>query len=233
MVVKFISAPLSNPSTQLDIVHGLRPAGRMTPFAELDALYRHIFAHVEDIVITLGVLAYTLLASLDSIKRVLYFFDITEADVESILAPLTSVLSYDTDQAKINFHHASLPDFLWDKERSQEFCICDMGTELSILWFKNATSGRFKSRVLGKYSVYDESTYSLISLLISRYQPRKAWACAISFAMQNLVLICEFQCSTTPLTKPLRRTCCRNGQDTTLRLSVGWYASSDLSPCFI
>ena len=57
VVMKFVSVPSSSPSTQLDIVRGLRPAGRATPFAELDALYRHIFLQVEDITTVLMMLA--------------------------------------------------------------------------------------------------------------------------------------------------------------------------------
>ncbi|KJA20970.1 hypothetical protein HYPSUDRAFT_763935 [Hypholoma sublateritium FD-334 SS-4] len=145
-VVKFLAMPSSNPSTQLDIIRGLRPVGRATPFAELDALYRHIFSHVEDIVTTLRFLAYAILAPVHTVQKMLNFFDITEDDWECILAPLTSVLTYDMyyDPDKIIFHHASLPDFLKDKERSQEYCISEQGTELSILWFKNAACGRFQ-----------------------------------------------------------------------------------------
>ncbi|KJA29525.1 hypothetical protein HYPSUDRAFT_121895, partial [Hypholoma sublateritium FD-334 SS-4] len=43
-VIKFTSAPRSNPVLQLDIARGLIPAGSLTPFAQLDALYRHIFS---------------------------------------------------------------------------------------------------------------------------------------------------------------------------------------------
>ena len=87
VVVKFISMPSSNPSKQLEIVRGLRPAGRTTPFAELDALYRHIFSHVDDIAIALKILAYAILVSFHSVRKMLYLFDITAEDAESILGP--------------------------------------------------------------------------------------------------------------------------------------------------
>ncbi|KJA20938.1 hypothetical protein HYPSUDRAFT_42541 [Hypholoma sublateritium FD-334 SS-4] len=142
VVIKFVSMPSSNPLTQLDIVHGLRPAGRATPFAELDALYRQIFSQVKEITTALGILSYAILGSFTYLRTIAYFFNITEDDVESILAPLTSVLFCDTEQDEIVFHHASLPDFLRDKERSQEYCISEMGTDLSKLWFKNAACNR-------------------------------------------------------------------------------------------
>ena len=136
---------------QLDIVCGLRPAGRATPFAELDALYRHIFLQVEDITTVLRMLASRLLVNVEvcTLSHMAYFFDITTEDTKSILAPLTTVLSCDHWGA-ITFHHASLPDFLWDKERSQEYCISEIGTDLAILWFKNAASNRFDGTWLGK-----------------------------------------------------------------------------------
>ncbi|KJA22366.1 hypothetical protein HYPSUDRAFT_41006 [Hypholoma sublateritium FD-334 SS-4] len=145
VVIKFVSMPCSNPSTQLDIVHRLRPAGRATPFAELDALYRHIFSQVADIAIALRILAYAIFGAMKDLHTIAYFFDIAEGDAECIMAPLTSVLSCDADQNKIFFHHASLPDFLMDKERSQEYCVSEMNTDLAVLWFKNAASNRFKT----------------------------------------------------------------------------------------
>ncbi|KJA22774.1 hypothetical protein HYPSUDRAFT_118920, partial [Hypholoma sublateritium FD-334 SS-4] len=44
VVINFISTPDLHPGQQLEIVRGLRPRGRLTPFAQLDALYRHIFS---------------------------------------------------------------------------------------------------------------------------------------------------------------------------------------------
>ena len=152
VVMNFVSIPSSNPSTQLEIVHGLRPVGRVTPFAELDMLYRHLFTQVDsdDRATALRFLAYAILIPLHSMQIMLHFFDVVEEDMECILAPLTSVLFHDEEQDKIVFHHVSLPDFLQDKDRSQEYCISEMGTELSILWFKNAVSGRFNAMSEGE-----------------------------------------------------------------------------------
>ncbi|KJA16847.1 hypothetical protein HYPSUDRAFT_95058, partial [Hypholoma sublateritium FD-334 SS-4] len=44
VIIKFISSPRHHPVQLLEIVRGLRPAGDLTPFAQLDALYRHIFS---------------------------------------------------------------------------------------------------------------------------------------------------------------------------------------------
>ena len=85
-------------------------------------------------------------------RQVFYFFDIAEDDAESVLAPLISVLRYDPDRDSLVFIHASLPDFLLDKGRSQDYYISTQvwSTELSMLWFKNAASGSFKHLSKGK-----------------------------------------------------------------------------------
>ncbi len=55
------------------------------------------------------------------------------------------MLFHDEELDRIVFHHVSLPDFLQDKDRSQEYCISEMVLILSILWFENAASGRFNA----------------------------------------------------------------------------------------
>ncbi len=100
------------------------------PFAELDALYRHIFSQVGDIATALGFIAYHIIvqpsySSSYSMKDVFYFFDIAEDDAESVLAPLTSVLTHDADKDNLVFYHASLPDFLQDQARSQDYHISE------------------------------------------------------------------------------------------------------------
>ena len=39
-------------------------------------------------------------------------------------------------------------------ERSQEYCISELGTDLSILWFKHAASGRFKDLSDCKFTLW-------------------------------------------------------------------------------
>ncbi|KJA20932.1 hypothetical protein HYPSUDRAFT_188055 [Hypholoma sublateritium FD-334 SS-4] len=162
VVIKFVAAAKSNPATQLDIVRGLRPAGRATPFAELDALYMYIFSQVEEVQIVLELLKYIIIRGTYSLKSALYFFQLTEDDVEGIFAPLTSVVACDIENASwVAFHHASLPDFLHDKERSREYCISEVSTRLSVLWFKNAAAGRFMD--LSKHHQYMDLSDFLFS----------------------------------------------------------------------
>ncbi|KJA16845.1 hypothetical protein HYPSUDRAFT_206745 [Hypholoma sublateritium FD-334 SS-4] len=57
VVIQFVSSPRLHPVQQLEIVRGLRPAGELTPFAQLDSLYRHIFSQVHDIARVTAILA--------------------------------------------------------------------------------------------------------------------------------------------------------------------------------
>ncbi len=150
VVIHFLSAPSANPSVRLDIIRGLRPSGRLTPFAQLDALYRHIFSQVDDISTTLQFLAYSIFTYQTDIRNILHFFDLGDADVQSIVAPLASILRYDPVWGKINFYHASLPDFLRDKGRSGEYCINRFSTLLSLRWFTCVEFGRFSDLSWGK-----------------------------------------------------------------------------------
>ncbi len=54
VVIKFLSSPRLHPVQQLEIVRGLRPIGKLTPFAQLDTLYQHIFSEVYDIACVTG-----------------------------------------------------------------------------------------------------------------------------------------------------------------------------------
>ena len=149
VVIKFLSSPSANPSIRLDIIRRLRPTGRLTPFAQLDALYQHIFSQVDDLPTTLEFLAYWILGRPHILSIASYFFELEEQEVESMFVPLASVVLCDWEEGDITFHHASLPDFLRDEARSGAYCINTLATPLSILWFKTAESGRFRDLSIG------------------------------------------------------------------------------------
>ena len=56
-VTHHASSTRHKPTDRLDIVLGIRPPQRDLPFAELDALYAHIFSGVEDIEHVLEILS--------------------------------------------------------------------------------------------------------------------------------------------------------------------------------
>ncbi|KAF8963733.1 hypothetical protein BDZ97DRAFT_1758352 [Flammula alnicola] len=128
-VVKFTSSIRHRPNERLEIVLGLRPAHRDMPFAELDALYTHIFSSVEDTEPVLLIISLVLLQDRDALSRPMeYYTDIEEflglnpGDVEFFLGDLGSVITCDGE--KIHLSHASLGDFLLDPSRAKNF-YCD------------------------------------------------------------------------------------------------------------
>lgn len=140
VVVNFISTPDRHPGQQLEIVRGLRPCGALTPFAQLDALYRHIFLQIPDIKNTSRILAWSLFSQYKDLPFCAEFFELELVDIYVALAPLKSVIGY--EHGPIHFLHASLPDFLLDRHRAQEFYIdrATWSTTLSIRKFKFLTS---------------------------------------------------------------------------------------------
>ena len=149
VVINFVSDPSANPSVRLDIIHGLHPAGRLTPFAQLDTLYHFIFSQVDDIQATLEFLAYMIFAKYSTLEETMYVLEYSSADVQSVMAHLAPVLLINPEENEITFCHASLPDFLRDKARSRQFCINALAAPLCVRWFKAAESGRFKNLPCG------------------------------------------------------------------------------------
>ena len=115
------------------LVRGLRPRGKISPFSELDALYRHIFSQVRDLGSTPLILAWTLLTDSPSMHECTEFLEVQDVYVYVALASLQSIVDCTRD-GHIPFLHASLPDFLFNSERSQEYCI--WSTRFSVMAFK-------------------------------------------------------------------------------------------------
>ena len=133
VVIQFISSSRRHPVQQLDIIRGLRPPGKLTPFAQLDALYQHIFSQVEDIDHT---------SLIQASPRLRHFFGMSLDNIHVLLADLASILIYEHEE--IRFLHASLPDFLLDRTRSQDYYLdkrywC---TRLSAHCFQRVSSGK-------------------------------------------------------------------------------------------
>ncbi|KJA29450.1 hypothetical protein HYPSUDRAFT_196807 [Hypholoma sublateritium FD-334 SS-4] len=142
VVMKFVSHPRSHPIRQLDIIRGVRPSGRFTPFAELDALYRRIFSAVYDIDLTTKILAYLIIGrGVPDISDIAWFFGLQAEDIYLAFVDLESLIVCKAHQ--IRFLHASLPDFLVDRQRSCEYFIdvSTWGTKLAIMWLQNIASG--------------------------------------------------------------------------------------------
>ncbi len=121
VVIKFVSLSRLHPVQQLEIVNKLRPTGELMPFAQLDSLYQHIFSRVHNITRVTEILAAAILGVSPDKEIINHTIGIASDDIDIALADLASVVSYDTGD--ITFLHASLPDFLLDQSRSQQYYI--------------------------------------------------------------------------------------------------------------
>jgi hypothetical protein len=128
--VKFVESNRHQPVARLNIILGISPSGSMSPFAELDALYKQILSSVDDITLTLRVLSLYTAApffAMELGESAELFLSLEEGDIHLALIDLSSIVSYNKLYGEVEILHASLVDFLYDKRRSNEFHI-DMGS---------------------------------------------------------------------------------------------------------
>jgi hypothetical protein len=132
VVMCYISFPSAHPAIRLDIINGIRARSSSSenPFANLDALYEHIFSEVQSLNMTLDILAYALLGRQQNVAAIEWAFGLAPGEVEVSLADLTSVITCkpkdnepEQNGPAIRFLHASLPDFLLDQSRSAAYHI--------------------------------------------------------------------------------------------------------------
>ncbi|KAF8956885.1 hypothetical protein BDZ97DRAFT_144482 [Flammula alnicola] len=142
VVMKFVSSSRRHPVQRLEVIQGIRPPRLDTPFAQLDALYIHIFSCVEDINSTMLVLSYAILGSFKTIPSIELFLSLAIGDIEVALADLTSIVVIES--SSIKFLHASLPDFLLDPARSQKYYIDppDRYADFAHRWFEHVKTGQ-------------------------------------------------------------------------------------------
>ncbi|KDR74704.1 hypothetical protein GALMADRAFT_141052 [Galerina marginata CBS 339.88] len=143
-VVKFIKSTRHRPPQRLEIVLGIRPAKHEMPFAELDALYMHIFSSVVDLEPVMHILAYRLISRFDMrVSEMEMRLSLDPGDIAVLLCDLTSLISVEefgrSKESFLHIFHASLQDFLFDQSRSKQFWInaplrC---AEFAILYLKD------------------------------------------------------------------------------------------------
>ena len=129
-VIRYVSSIRHKPLDHLDIVLSIRPSQTDLPFAELDALYTHIFTGVEEIEWVLEILSSLILStfffsfplSLSELSSTEDFLSLQPGDVELYLGDLSSPVSIGADR-RVKILHASLEDFFMDPTRSKELWI--------------------------------------------------------------------------------------------------------------
>ena len=129
-VAKYVSSIRHQPADRLNIILGIRPPrhAHEMPFGELDALYTHIFAAVEDIETVLLILGLYLLRGWYIYPRMdigvlEHFFLMSRGEIDLLFGDLSSLVVISNVEPYIHLLHASLRDFLRDSARSKRFYI--------------------------------------------------------------------------------------------------------------
>ena len=134
-VIKFIDSHRHWPPDRLNIIFGISPRGKTTPFAEMDSLYLHILISVSDnIETTLDI--FTLLLFLHhphlqiTPQLIESLLSLRKGEVLMVLSDLHSIISVpspDEQNSPLRLFHASLGDFLTDHSRSGDTFFLDPG----------------------------------------------------------------------------------------------------------
>ncbi|KAF8961172.1 hypothetical protein BDZ97DRAFT_1227999 [Flammula alnicola] len=176
-VMKYLESRRHLPTERLQIVFGLTKPGSDTPFAELDALYHHIFSSVGDIDKIIELFCVLLLAPRSTVKKTATligdFLFYKPGEIDIILSDLHSIIAVpppDDTKSELRISHASLGDFLLDRSRSGQFFV-DAGlghTKITTLLIKHIDSGgniRDLSTALHEHSLKSHPTTELLDVL--------------------------------------------------------------------
>jgi hypothetical protein len=131
VVINYLSSPRANPAHQLEVIRGIRvrDLSSQNPFAHLDALYQYIFSQVEPIEVVgkvREIIAYVIMSGFSRIDYIQDDFLLEPGELDVLFADLTAVILCEQPSSefpKLKFLHASLPDFLVDKTRSEQYHI--------------------------------------------------------------------------------------------------------------
>jgi hypothetical protein len=157
-IAKYLKSHRHWPPDRLKIVFGISKTGQETPFAELDCLYHLILSSVADIEKVKDVLAFLVLRPFKGewkqtttlIERFLFY---RPGEIDMILSDLHSIISVPSPRdgfTELRFFHASLPDFLLDRSRSNDLSL-DKGiayaklTRLAIKHINNPTESPLRN----------------------------------------------------------------------------------------
>jgi len=117
-VVLYVESSHYRPHQRLDAVLGLHPPFKDLPFAELDALYKHILDTAEDQALVVDILMFPVIyhaMDMDTIEEVLA---LEEGEVEVLLSYFGSIVQISGMHGKVSLLHKSFSDFLLDARRS-------------------------------------------------------------------------------------------------------------------
>jgi len=202
-VIKFIDSHCHWPPDRLNIIFGILPRGKTTPFAEMDALYSLILTQtaasdsVEKILDIFTVLLFLRTSHTDWKRTVPFlesFLSYRTGEVFTILSDLHSIISIpaqDQQDMALEFFHASLGDFLTDRSRCGDTFFLDPGISHRKIatWMMNKIRGPESSildcSILVLYlTVVLQGTlgWNLSTIALNQHQPKnfyRNWASLI------------------------------------------------------
>lgn len=147
-IMRFISTSSISPVHSLEIVCGLRPAKKNSPFSQIDAIYSYILSRAGDLDAVKDILAAEILR--ENLLKDTTLFDIvhplghTLDEIPSYLSDLLAIVYYKSAKQVVRFYHASFIDFLVDFSRSGQYYI-DIGAYSSQVVVEICRSSRRRS----------------------------------------------------------------------------------------
>jgi hypothetical protein len=134
-VVKFIDSHRHWPPDRLDIIFGISPRGKTTPFAQMDSLYLYILMSASDNIDTaleiFAIFVFLQRPEIQVTQRVIEsLLSLRTGEVFMVLSDLHSIIFVpppDEQNSPLRLFHASLGDFLTDRSRSGDAFFLDPG----------------------------------------------------------------------------------------------------------
>ncbi|KAF5329682.1 hypothetical protein D9619_009208 [Psilocybe cf. subviscida] len=130
-VMRYIANSLASPKLSLEMVQGIQvPIATNSLFVHLDAIYKYILSQAENREAIMDLLSMKLLVetagnalTIYSLDYILHIYNsrYTPEFLHSCVSDLTALLQF--GEGRLVFFHASLPDFLKDKNRAGEYYI--------------------------------------------------------------------------------------------------------------
>ena len=134
-IIKFIDSHRHWPPDRLNIVFGISPRGKTTPFAEIDFLYSLIltsaFDNIDCAFEIFGILLFLQHQDIKNTPQFIEsFLSLRKGEVFTILSDLHSIIAVPSANKRdipLRFFHASLGDYLTDHSRSGDTFFLDSG----------------------------------------------------------------------------------------------------------
>lgn len=130
-VVRYVESPQHQPHQRLNAILGLRAPFKDLPFAELDAVYKHVLGMSEDPSLAISILAFPALYNRMASADIETVLGLESGDAQVALSDLASLVNLSTSQIGIpmvSLLHKSFADFLFDSSRSDNFFVSSRET---------------------------------------------------------------------------------------------------------